>query len=308
MDSDRFDLLARQLSLLSRRDWLRGLGAAFLSGPLHRLSAVAAQLEGVVAVGGSCTATAECRQMDMQRGAICADNGFTSDGTLNCCLESGCCQSDADCCGTKRCAPTSDVCYVCAEPPFPTRQPGQLCDSDADCVWSGLCQSTLCRDGRCTCIRHQPEPARTAVPQRSGVPTRSRIPDVPDAETALAAAEAISLLEASGQYDALYDRMHPEAQKVIPREAVVGWYKEEVAPFSPQPATAIKVRFIPWTWEVTGQTYPNTAEVAFEQILSDGSVLRDEVRLVKDWHGEWTWFFGRDRKFVAEQISRYADQ
>jgi hypothetical protein len=130
---------------------------------------------------------------------------------------------------------------------------------------------------------------------------------VPDAESALVAAEALSALETTGQFDLLYDRMHPDAQRVIPREAVVGWYQEEVAPRGSQPATAVKVRFIPWTWDVTGQTYPKTAEVAFEQLMSDGSVVRDEVRLVKDWHGEWAWFFGRNRDFVAEQIARFAD-
>lgn len=308
MDDRRFDLLARRVSHVSRRHWLRGLGTAVLASFLPRIGGGAAQLEGTVVVGGPCNSTSECRQRDMQRGAVCADNGFTSDGGLNCCLESGCCESDADCCGTKRCAPTSDVCFVCAEPPFPTRQPGQLCDSDSDCIWSGLCESTQCRDGRCLCIRRQPAPAHTAVPSRPSVPTASQFPDVPDADAALAAAEALSLLELTGKFDALYDRMHPDAQSVIPREVVVGWYQEDATLSGSRPATALKVRFIPWTWEVTGQTYPNTAEVAFEQLMADGSVIRDEIRLVKDWHGEWAWFFGRSRDFVAEQISRFTDQ
>jgi hypothetical protein len=29
------------------------------------------------------------------------------------------------------------------------------------------------------------------------------------------------------------------------------------------------------------------------------------VRLVKDPFGNWSWFFGRDRAFVEEQIIRY---
>ena len=70
----------------------------------------------------------------------------------------------------------------------------------------------------------------------------------------------------------------------------------------------MKVRFIPWTWDVTGQTYPDTAEVAFRQSAADGAVVRGEVRLVKDEHGNWSWFFGRDRAFVDEQIARFTEQ
>jgi hypothetical protein len=205
--------------------------------------------------------------------------------------------SDADCCGTKRCAPTGDVCSGCAEPPFPTRQQGQLCADDSECVFSVTCQ-IACIDTRCTCLGEQPN---------QGASGRPPFPDIPDAETSLSAAEAFSALEATGQFDALYDRLHLDAQRVIPREAVVGWYQAEFAPLGPAPATAFKVRFIPWTWEVTGQTYPNTAEVAYAQGFADGSVVRDEVRLVKGWQGEWSWFFGRDRAFVEEQIARFVD-
>ena len=31
------------------------------------------------------------------------------------------------------------------------------------------------------------------------------------------------------------------------------------------------------------------------------------MRLVKDGRGNWSWFFGRDRAFVEEQIARYAE-
>ena len=70
---------------------------------------------------------------------------------------------------------------------------------------------------------------------------------------------------------------------------------------------ATKVRFIPWTWNVTGQTYPETAEVAFRQTDDTGNLVRGEVRLVQDPYGNWTWFFGRDRAFVNEQIARFAE-
>ena len=41
--------------------------------------------------------------------------------------------------------------------------------------------------------------------------------------------------------------------------------------------------------------------------MANGSAIRDEVRLVKDHAGTWSWFFGRDRAFVEEQSARYGD-
>ena len=126
-----------------------------------------------------------------------------------------------------------------------------------------------------------------------------------DAEAAAGAAVALSRLEARSDFNALYDRIHPDAHAVIPRAAVVGWFRDEYAPLGPGVSTVTGVRFVEWTWPVTGRTYPYTAEVAFEQPFADGSVLEDVVRLVQDRNGEWRWFFGRSREFVEEQIARY---
>jgi hypothetical protein len=115
----------------------------------------------------------------------------------------------------------------------------------------------------------------------------------------------MSGLEVTGGFRRLYNSLHPDARAIIPREAVMGWYENEFMYLGEPAARAIKVRFISWTWEVTGTTYPETAEVALRQQLTDGTVVRDEIRLVKDPFGNWSWFFGRDRAFVEEQIGRY---
>lgn len=299
MDSISFDRLARRVATSSRRHLLRlSIGAAF--GPLFAPARLGrAQSGGLADVGGSCAMTAECRQAEMQMGAVCAANGFTSDGERNCCLERGCCRSDADCCGDLRCAPTGDVCSVCRRPPFPTRVVGQVCLSDQDCL-AAPAVDIACIDGRCTCLG--------PTDRCSLFGSRPAIPDVPEAESALAVADQLSRLEVDGQFNALYDRLHPDAQQVIPREAVLGWYTENVSPLAPEPARAVKVRFVAWTWEVTGQTYPDTAEVAFRQRLTDGTVIADEVRLVQDGQGNWNWFFGRDRAFVDTQIERFREK
>jgi hypothetical protein len=127
----------------------------------------------------------------------------------------------------------------------------------------------------------------------------------PAANAAAATAIALSRLEAAGDFNALYDRIHPDAHAVIPRAAAVGWFEDQFAPRGPGVASVTDVQFGPWTWPVTGETYPNTATVTFQQPFADGTVAEDVVRLVQDDSGEWRWFFGRDRAFVDAQIARY---
>lgn len=119
-----------------------------------------------------------------------------------------------------------------------------------------------------------------------------------------AAAVFYSQLEAAGNFTGLYQWMHPDAKQFIPASAVVGWYLNDFAPRGPGVATVTGVQMISWTWEVTGATYPNTAEVSFQQPFADGTILTDVVRLVES-DGAWRWFFGRNRAFVDGQIAAY---
>lgn len=127
-----------------------------------------------------------------------------------------------------------------------------------------------------------------------------------DTRAAADTAVELSWYESVGDVNALYDRIHPDVHSVIPRAAVIGWYQNDFLPLGPGVAMVTGVRFVEWTWEVTGQTYPYTAEVSFRQSFANGSVADEVVRLVQDANGEWRWFFGRSREFVEEQIARYA--
>lgn len=128
-----------------------------------------------------------------------------------------------------------------------------------------------------------------------------------DAQAASIAAYELSVMESLGDFNGLYDRIHPDAHAVVPRAAAVGWFAEDFAPLGPGVSVVTGVEFGPWTWAVTGKTYPVTATVSFRQPFADGSVVDDVVRLVQDDRGEWRWFFGRDRDFVNAQISRFVE-
>lgn len=52
-------------------------------------------------------------------------------------------------------------------------------------------------------------------------PVAARV-EIGEEQAAADAAVALSALEAMGDFDALYDRLHPDAQAIIPHDAVVG--------------------------------------------------------------------------------------
>jgi uncharacterized protein len=129
------------------------------------------------------------------------------------------------------------------------------------------------------------------------------------ADGAAEAAREFSLLEAKGDFDALYDRMHPDARAVVPRSAVVGWYESFFANRETAELTVDDVAFEPWTWGVTGTEYEDAVTVRYSQPYWVDGVMSEysgEVHLVQSDDG-WGWFFGASAAFVDEQIALYGD-
>lgn len=125
----------------------------------------------------------------------------------------------------------------------------------------------------------------------------------------MAAAEYLSSLESTGYYPTLYafyGYIHPDAEAVAPRGTVLGWYMEDFVPLGPQPAVATDVTYLDsWTWDVTGETYSNVAEVSYTQEFTNADTVNDVVRLV--FHeGSWRWWFGRDAAWLEEQKLRFS--
>ncbi len=126
----------------------------------------------------------------------------------------------------------------------------------------------------------------------------------------MAAAEELSRLEATEHLPALYEfyaRLHPDAQEIVPRHVVIGWYQDHWQSKGPQPAVATNVRFIDWRWPVNGVIYRDVADVSFTQEFEYAPRIADVVRLA-EVDGVWHWFFGRDRAWVEEQVAHYNDQ
>src|SRR5918994_4797747 len=229
MEASTFDQLTRTAIGGSRRDFVRMLVAAVAAAHVTPDRVGLAQASGIVAPGGLCSTSADCLQQEMHGEAICADNGFGSDGELNCCANDGCCETDADCCGDLRCAVGYEICPgFCTRPPMPTRAVGQVCTSNYDCFsWPGC--FARCEDQRCVC---------TVTPAL--VAERPDTPDIPDSEAALAVAEILLGPGVEGGFRAPYDGGPPDARAIIPSETVIGWEENEFMYRGEPAARAIK--------------------------------------------------------------------
>ncbi|MDP9364590.1 MAG: hypothetical protein M3Q10_10275 [Chloroflexota bacterium] len=79
--------------------------SAACCGGLYCVSGVCTDLapSGQLPLGSYCTASSQCSQTG--GAAVCADNGASTDGTLNCCRNAGgACSSTTSCCGGLVCA------------------------------------------------------------------------------------------------------------------------------------------------------------------------------------------------------------
>ncbi len=133
-----------------------------------------------------------------------------------------------------------------------------------------------------------------------------------DAREARFTAEEILRLAAERKFNAMYDRIHPDAQAVIPRAAAVGTLEQIYAATQAGQATVTGVAIGEWTWGVTGQTYPSAAQIMFQQpYVENGQqrILEDEMYLVRAGQGgEFRWFFGSSRDQVEEAVTKFGQR
>jgi predicted metalloprotease len=128
-----------------------------------------------------------------------------------------------------------------------------------------------------------------------------------DLRAAQATAEQILELAAQHKFNAMYDRIHPDAHMVVPRAAAVGTFEEIYGATQAGQAQITGAQLVDWTWPVTGKAYHGAAAIAFTQpYVANGQQqqLNDTMYLVKSG-AEWRWFFGSSRDFVDAMIAKY---
>ncbi len=133
---------------------------------------------------------------------------------------------------------------------------------------------------------------------------------VDDVEGAAQVARELSILEEERDFEALYERMHPDALAIAPRSAVIGWYNAFFVNREAGELTVTETVREPWTWAVTGVLYDDAVTVRFVQPYTIDGVVEEvagEIHLVPFGDDEWGWFFGASRSFVDDQLALYGD-
>ena len=135
--------------------------------------------------------------------------------------------------------------------------------------------------------------------------------DVQDRHDATARAKEIFRLADNGDFNAMYDLIHPDARAVIPRNVAVNTFEQLYGQGKVGRGVVTGVEMTTWTWGVTGQTYSNAAAVSFEQSYvenGEDKYLEDTMYLVQGPEKDWRWFFGGTRAFVDQMIAAYGDK
>jgi len=139
-------------------------------------------------------------------------------------------------------------------------------------------------------------------------PTASAQDREADAREAVATAQEIFRLADERKFNAMYDRIHPDAHAEVPRVVAVKVFEQLYAVAQAGRSEIVGVDLVSWTWGVTGETYDYAAAIAFEQPFvdenGDEETLEDTMYLVES-KGEWRWFFGSSRDFVDSAIATY---
>lgn len=126
-------------------------------------------------------------------------------------------------------------------------------------------------------------------------------------EAVAIAVQTLGSLESWRAYPALYQLLHPDARAEVPFAALACWYAAQYGlPGTPQRTLVFEnavddITFGPWIWAVTGQTYADTAAVAYRQKVGTIAAV-DEVPTsmhLVEADGQWRWFFGTSAEALA---------
>lgn len=110
-------------------------------------------------------------------------------------------------------------------------------------------------------------------------------------DSAVSTAIELSRMRESGEIFEIYDRMHPDARNVFPRQAFLNWVESGGMAIPIDDPVIDGAVIADWTWDVTGEVFEDTAIVSYSQAVERNGVVVEER---DDWifvdYGErWRW-------------------
>ncbi len=112
-----------------------------------------------------------------------------------------------------------------------------------------------------------------------------------------------------GQFNALFDYLHPDAQAEVPRSVGLAVFESIYGQTQPSNAEVTSVELGSWTWPVNGQTYDDAARVSYRQQFTRPNGERqtlESVMYLVPYDGQYRWFFGNSRAYIAEAWAKFA--
>ena len=130
----------------------------------------------------------------------------------------------------------------------------------------------------------------------------------PDVAGASQAAQTYLDLAVQGNFNGLFDYLHPDVLDEVPRSVGLAIFEGVYGATQPDQARVGQPRAISYTWPVNGETY-EAVEVPYEQEFTNAEGQRDTLQslmYLAPVDGQYRWFLGNSRAFVAEAIARFA--
>ena len=130
----------------------------------------------------------------------------------------------------------------------------------------------------------------------------------PNLGEAAGAAQLYLDLAAQGNFNALFDYLHPDVLDEVPRSVGLAIFEGVYGATQPGPARIGQPEPVSYTWPVNGETY-DAVQVPYEQEFTNAEGQRDTLKslmYLAPFEGQYRWFLGNSRAFVAEAIARFA--
>ena len=144
------------------------------------------------------------------------------------------------------------------------------------------------------------------VTAQSATPTTAESIDLVESATS-ATIEFSRSIENGDQFD-LYDRMHPDARNVFPRQALFAWLDAGGLPIPIDDPEVTATTFAPWTFPLTGESFDDAVVVSYTQTVErDGQEVEEDGSLVLVPDGlRWRWFPTIDQVSIDNSLAEAA--
>lgn len=135
------------------------------------------------------------------------------------------------------------------------------------------------------------------------------VSDQQKVDAAAQTAQAYLDAAVAGQYNQLFDYLHPDVLAEVPRSVALKIFSEIYGATQPGKAQITDVQLGAYTWPVNNTTYEDAAAVTYTQDFTGADGKKQTLETVMylvPFQGQYRWFFGNSRAYIAEASARFA--